>query len=51
MQSEHAYKVDGAKSNTPPKTNTYKRLQIANSLRPPTIPCFVRVYGPMEWRF
>ena len=31
-------KVEGAKTNTPPKTNTYKRLPIANTLIPWTIP-------------
>jgi hypothetical protein len=25
-------KVEGVKTNTPPKTNTYKRLPIANTL-------------------
>jgi hypothetical protein len=27
-------KVEGAKTNTPPKSNTYKRLPIANTLIP-----------------
>ena len=34
--------MEGAKSNTLPKTNTYKRLPIANTLQPPTVPCGVR---------
>ena len=32
------HKVEGAKTNTPPKINTYKRLPIANTLWPWTIP-------------
>ena len=45
------YKVEGAKTNTPFKTNTYKRLPIANTLHPWTVPDGVRVSGPTEWRF
>ena len=29
-----SYKVEGAKTSTPSKTNTYKCLPIANTLRP-----------------
>ena len=45
------YKVEGAKTNTPPKTNSYKRLPITNTLLPWSVPHGVGVYGPMEWRF
>ena len=45
------YKVEGAKTNTPPKTNTYKRLPTANTLLPWTIPHGVRVSGLTECRF
>ena len=44
-------KVEGANTNTPPKTNTYKRLPIANTLRPWPVPLGVGVSMPMEWRF
>ena len=43
-------KVECAKTNTPPTTNTYKRLPIANTLRPWTVPCSGRVSAPTEWR-
>ena len=36
--------VHGAKSNTPPKINTYERLPIVNTLQPPTVPHGVRVF-------
>jgi hypothetical protein len=42
-------KVEGAKTNILPKTNTYKRLPIANTLRPWTVPHGVGVSGPTEW--
>ena len=41
LQAEHyisrmlpTYKVEGAKINTPSKSNTYKHLPIANTLQP-----------------
>jgi hypothetical protein len=34
MLIKWSYKVEGAKSNTPSKTNTYKRLPITNTLLP-----------------
>jgi hypothetical protein len=34
IHSLQGNKVEGAKTNTPPKTNTYKRLPIANILLP-----------------
>ena len=45
------YKVEGAKTNTPPKTNTYKRLPIANTLLSWTVSRDVGVSGPTEWQF
>ena len=39
-------KAEGAKPNTPPKTNTYKRLPLVNALLPGTIPNGVGVRGP-----
>ena len=44
-------KVEGAKTNTPSKTNTYKCLPIANTLLPRTVPGGVGVSRPTEWRF
>ena len=45
------YKVEGAKTNTPSKTNTYKRLPIANTLQPWTVPGGVGVSRPTGWQF
>ena len=44
-------KVEGAKTNIPPKINTYKRLSIANALLSWTVPHGVGVYMPIEWQF
>ena len=45
-------KVEGAKTNTPPKTNTYtytyKHLPIANTLLPSIVSHDVGVSGPTE---
>ena len=46
-----ASKVEGAKTNTPPTTNTYKHLPITNTLLPWSVPHGVGVYGPTKWRF
>ena len=45
---KYRIKVEGAKTNTPPKTDTYKRLQIADTLRPWTFPC--GVWAPLYTR-
>ena len=34
LVSRNVTKVEGAKTNTPPKTNTYKRVPISNTLLP-----------------
>ena len=46
-----ASKVEGFETNTPPKTNTYKSLPIANTLLSWTVLHGVRVLGPMGWHF
>ena len=44
-------KGEGSKTNTPPKTNTYKRLPIANILLPWIVPHDVGVLHPTKWHF
>ena len=44
-------KAEGAKTDTPPKTNTYKRLPIVDIALLRTIPNGAWVFEPMEWRF
>ena len=44
-------KVEGTKTNTLPNTNIYKRLPIANILRPWTVLGGVGVSGHTEWWF
>ena len=44
-----ANKGEGSKTNTPPKTNTYKRLPIANTLLPWIVPHDVGVLQPTKW--
>ena len=39
-------KVEGAKTNTPSKTNTYKHLLVANILLPWTVSRDLGVSGP-----
>ena len=43
-------KLEGAKANTPAKTNTYKRFPFTNILLPWTFPHGVGVPRPTEWR-
>ena len=47
----HVIKVEGAKTNTPPKANTYKRLPITNTWWPWTVFHDVGVSRPTERRF
>ena len=51
IKGPYIHKVEGAKANTPSKTNTYKRLPITNTLLPWTVPGGVGVSGPTKWRF
>ena len=37
VQEDFNIKVEGAKTNIPPKTNTYKRFPFANTLVPWTV--------------
>jgi hypothetical protein len=46
--SKWSYKVEGAKTNTPPRTNTYEHLPIANTLLSLTVPHGVEVSNPTE---
>ena len=46
----HSIKIE-TKTNSPLKTNTYKHLPIANTLRPWIVSDSGGSYGPTEWQF